>query len=109
MAIFALAYWAVEVKGWARRAARHEESSGPGSSSDRMLAAYMVSELIPGINDLFHVTSNGQAMSPLGGARSYLRSHTRPRLGLLRLFRLLCGSLLYPGLDPLSQEDLIKV
>jgi hypothetical protein len=32
----------------------------------------MVSELIPGINDFFHVNSGGQEMSPLGWARVHI-------------------------------------
>ena len=108
MAIFALAYWAVEVKGWGKADSPTRKIVWPwlvfGSNA---IAAYMVSELIPGINDLFHVNfKRSSHVAARVGARSYLRSHTRPRLGLLRLFRLLCGSLLYPGLDPLSQEDL---
>jgi len=73
MAIFALAYWAVEVKGWGKADSPTRKIVWPwlvfGSNA---IAAYMVSELIPGINDLFHVTSNGQAMSPLGWARVHI-------------------------------------
>jgi predicted acyltransferase len=73
MAIFALAYWAVEVKGWGKADSPTRKIVWPwlvfGSNA---IAAYMVSELIPGINDFFHVNSGGQEMSPLGWARVHI-------------------------------------
>jgi len=73
MAIFALAYWAVEVKGWGKADSPTRKIVWPwlvfGSNA---IAAYMVSELIPGINDFIHINSNGEDMSPLGWARVHI-------------------------------------
>ncbi len=73
MAIFALAYWAVEVKGWGKAESPTRKIVWPwlvfGSNA---IAAYMVSELLPGINDLFHINSNGHDMSPLAWARVHI-------------------------------------
>jgi predicted acyltransferase len=73
MAIFALAYWAVEVKGWGKADGPTQKIVWPwlvfGSNA---IAAYMVSELLPGISDFFHVTSNGHDMSPLGWSRVHI-------------------------------------
>jgi predicted acyltransferase len=73
MAIFALAYWAVEVKGWGKADSPARKIVWPllvfGSNA---IAAYMVSELLPGINELIHINSNGQDMSPLWWARVHI-------------------------------------
>ncbi len=74
--VFALAFWAVEIMGWGK--------SKGGSKVDVLtraavwpwlvfgsnaIAAYMVSELLPGISDMAHFTSDGRDMSPLWWAR----------------------------------------
>jgi predicted acyltransferase len=76
LVVFALAFWAVEIKGWGK--------SKGGSKAEVLtraavwpwlvfgsnaIAAYMVSELLPGISDMARFTSNGQEMSPLWWAR----------------------------------------
>jgi predicted acyltransferase len=76
LTVFALAFWAVEIKGWGK--------SKGGSKFDVLtraavwpwlvfgsnaIAAYMVSELLPGISDFAHFTSDGHDMSPLWWAR----------------------------------------
>ncbi len=65
LVVFTLAFWAVEQKGWGK---------GKGSSrglvwpwlvfGSNAIAAYMFSELLPGILGNIHWTSNGRQMNP---------------------------------------------
>jgi predicted acyltransferase len=73
MAILALAYWLVEIRGWGKAKSTGRQIIWPwlvfGSNA---IAAYMVSEIIPGINDLFTINSNGTDMTPLWWTRVHL-------------------------------------
>ena len=73
MAILALAYWLVEIRGWGKQEGPTRKIIWPwlvfGSNA---IAAYMVSELLPGINDLFTINSNGKDMTPLSWARVHV-------------------------------------
>lgn len=76
LALFWILFWLVEVRGWGR-------GNAPGVSGAikravmwpwvvfglNAIAAYMVSELLPGIVDLFAFTSDGRKMNALGWVR----------------------------------------
>lgn len=65
LALLALMYWIAEERGWSR--------AGVGKAlawpwlvfGSNAIAAYMVSELLPGTLDLFHFRVNGHPMTPL--------------------------------------------
>ncbi len=75
LSVFALAFWAVEIKGWGKETV-------PGKSNaisrgalwpwlvfgSNAIAAYMVSELLPGIAELFPFTEGSQRMDAFGWA-----------------------------------------
>ena len=79
LVVFTIAFWAVELRGWGK---------GKGHSTGEVLtrglvwpwlvfgsnaiAAYMVSELLPGIVILFSFTSNGRRMNALAWIRIHL-------------------------------------
>ena len=79
LAVFALAFWAVEIKGWGK---------GKGHSKGEVfsrglvwpwivfgsnaIAAYMFSELLPGVVDLAPFTSHGYKTNALAWARLHL-------------------------------------
>ncbi len=73
MAILALAYWLVEIRGWGKQEGATRKIVWPwlvfGSNA---IAAYMVSELLPGITDFFHINSNGHDMTPLSWTRVHV-------------------------------------
>jgi predicted acyltransferase len=58
LALLAVVYWAVEVKGWKKGWTWPWLIFGSNA-----IVAYMVSELLPGILDLFHFTENGRKAS----------------------------------------------
>jgi predicted acyltransferase len=73
LAVFALSFWAVEIKGWGK---------GNGFTSwlvwpwlvfgSNAIAAYMISELLGGTVALFPFTSNGQETNALGWVHEHL-------------------------------------
>jgi predicted acyltransferase len=73
---FALVFWMVELKGWGRGKSWTRVFSWPwivfGSNA---IAAYMVSELLPGIVILFSWTENGHRMNALAWNRIHLFGH----------------------------------
>jgi predicted acyltransferase len=73
LVVFAVAFWAVEVKGWGKGNGWTRGVVWPwlvfGSNA---IAAYMVSELLPGIVDLGRFTSDGRKMNALGWVRIYV-------------------------------------
>jgi len=73
LTVFALVYWAVEVKGWGKGKGWTKGVVWPwlvfGSNA---IAAYMVSELLPGIVDLLPFTVNGRNVTALGWARIHV-------------------------------------
>ena len=73
LALFALLYWAVEVKGWGRGQSWTRVFSWPwmvfGSNA---IAAYMVSELLPGLVILCSWTENGHRMNALAWMRIHI-------------------------------------
>jgi predicted acyltransferase len=73
LTVFALAFWAVEIKGWGKEKGWTQGVVWPwlvfGSNA---IAAYMVSELLPGIVELFRFPSDGREMNALGWARIHI-------------------------------------
>jgi len=79
LALFCLLFWLVEMRGWGRA-----NEQGVGGKMKRAvlwpwivfglnaIAAYMVSELLPGISDLFAFSSDGHRMNALGWVRMHL-------------------------------------
>jgi Uncharacterized conserved protein len=79
LALFCVLYWLVEMRGWGRG-----HTSGAGGIVTRAvmwpwmvfglnaIAAYMVSELLPGLLDLFAFQSDGRRMSPLAWLRIHM-------------------------------------
>ena len=77
--VFAVAFWAVELRGWGK-----PKGDNKGNAVTRGLvwpwlvfgsnaiAAYMVSELLPGIVILFSFTSDGRRMNALAWMRIHL-------------------------------------
>jgi predicted acyltransferase len=76
LAVFALAYWLVELKGWGKAKSWTHATVWPwivfGSNA---IAAYMVSELIPGLVILFSWTSGGRRMNALAWMRIHVFGH----------------------------------
>jgi predicted acyltransferase len=79
LALFCILFWLVEMRGWGR--ANEQGISGAIKRAVlwpwivfglNAIAAYMVSELLPGIFDLFAFTSNGHRMNALGWVRIHL-------------------------------------
>jgi len=73
LSVFAPVFWAVEVKGWGKGKGWTKGVVWPwlvfGSNA---IAAYMVSELLPGIVDLLPFTVNGRNVTALGWARIHV-------------------------------------
>ena len=73
LTVFALAFWAVEIKGWGKEKSWTRGLVWPwlvfGSNA---IAAYMVSELLPGIVELVRFPSDGREMNALGWARIHI-------------------------------------
>jgi len=77
--LFWILFWLVEMRGWGR-----SSSTGVGGAIKRAamwpwmvfglnaIAAYMVSELLPGISDLFTFTSHGRKMDALWWVRLHV-------------------------------------
>ena len=72
------------------------------------IAAYMFSELMPGILYNIHVSVGSRQAHRLHrlDLHAHLRAHPRSALGRLRLLRLVHRVLLHPGVDPLPEENL---
>ncbi len=79
LTVFALVFWAVEIKGWGKAKGRGKSeifSRGVvwpwlifGSNA---IAAYMVSELLPGLVELFPFAADGRKMNALMWARIHI-------------------------------------
>jgi predicted acyltransferase len=79
LTVFALAFWAVEIKGWGKDKGQSKSevlTRGVvwpwlvfGSNA---IAAYMVSELLPGILELVRFPSDGRQMNALGWVRIHI-------------------------------------
>jgi predicted acyltransferase len=69
--LFALLYWAVEVRGWGKRGSSKRLAWPWLVFGSNAIAAYMVSELLPGALDLIHFQSHGRPSNPLW----YLHQH----------------------------------
>jgi predicted acyltransferase len=73
LTVLALAFWAVEIKGWGKEKSWTRGLVWPwlvfGSNA---IAAYMVSELLPGIVELVRFPSDGREMNALGWARIHI-------------------------------------
>jgi predicted acyltransferase len=79
LALFFILFWLVEMRGWGR--ANEQGMSGAIKRAVlwpwivfglNAIAAYMVSELLPGIFGLFAFTSDGHRMNALGWVRIHL-------------------------------------
>ncbi|MGA7342415.1 MAG: heparan-alpha-glucosaminide N-acetyltransferase domain-containing protein [Terracidiphilus sp.] len=69
--LFALIYWAVEVRGWGKNGFSKGLAWPWLVFGSNAIAAYMVSELLPGVLDLIHFHTGGRPTSPLW----YLNAH----------------------------------
>ncbi len=73
LAIFALVFWAVEIKGWGKGKGLGRAAVWPwlvfGSNA---IAAYMISELLPGVVDLLPFMANGHKVNAFEWARIYI-------------------------------------
>jgi predicted acyltransferase len=79
LVVFALAFWAVEIKGWGKDKGRSQSEVlfrgvvWPwlvfGSNA---IAAYIVSELLPGLVDLLPFTADGQKTNAFDWAREHI-------------------------------------
>jgi predicted acyltransferase len=73
LTVFALAFWAVEIKGWGKGKGWTSGAVWPwlvfGSNA---IAAYMVSELLPGIVELFPFMSDDRKMNALSWSRVHV-------------------------------------
>ncbi len=79
LALFCVLFWLVEMRGWGR-----SNANGVSGAIKRAvmwpwivfglnaIAAYMVSELLPGLLDLFTFSSGGRRMSALGWVRIHV-------------------------------------
>jgi predicted acyltransferase len=74
--VFALAFWAVEQKGWGKGKGWSRGLVWPwlvfGSNA---IAAYMFSELLPGVLGNIHWTSDGRQMNVVGWVHVHIFSH----------------------------------
>ncbi len=73
LTVFVLAFWAVEIKGWGKEKGWTRAFVWPwlvfGSNA---IAAYMVSELLPGIVELVRLKSSGEDTSAFWWARVHI-------------------------------------
>ena len=104
LVLLTLTFWAVEQKGW--RTGWTWVWLVFGSNA---IAAYMFSELLPGVLHNIYVTSGGRRMN-VDRLRVHprVRAHSRPRVVGVRLFRLLHRCLLHSRLDALPPTDLLQ-
>jgi predicted acyltransferase len=65
LALLTLMFWIAEERGWCRQGAGKALAWPWLVFGSNAIAAYMVSELLPGTLDLIHFTVNGQPMTPL--------------------------------------------
>jgi predicted acyltransferase len=65
LALLTLMFWIAEERGWTRRGAGKALAWPWLVFGSNAIAAYMVSELLPGTLDLFHINVNGHTMTPL--------------------------------------------
>ncbi|WP_446742055.1 acyltransferase family protein [Silvibacterium acidisoli] len=79
--LMAICYYLVDIKQWRGKLAKPWLIFGSNA-----ITAYIVSELLPGFLDLFHIQYNGKAMSPFSWSWTVFYSH----IGSLAF-----GSLLY--------------
>ncbi|MGB6743076.1 MAG: heparan-alpha-glucosaminide N-acetyltransferase domain-containing protein [Terracidiphilus sp.] len=65
LALLTLMFWIAEERGWTRKGAGKALAWPWLIFGSNAIAAYMVSELLPGILDLIHFTAGGRPMTPL--------------------------------------------
>jgi len=70
--LFALFYWVVEVRGWCRQGATKALAWPWLVFGSNAIAAYMISELLPGALNLIHFKVAGSDMTPLHWWERYL-------------------------------------
>jgi predicted acyltransferase len=63
--LFALFYWAIEIRGWCRQGAAKALAWPWLVFGSNAIAAYMISELLPGTLNLIHFKVGGSDMTPL--------------------------------------------
>ena len=79
LAVFTLAYWAVEIKGWGKEDGRGKSNAFARGAlwpwlvfGSNAIVAYMVSELLPGFVDVFPFTEDGLKMDAIAWAHNHL-------------------------------------
>ena len=79
LAVLALAYWAVEIMGWGKARGRGKSQAISRAVlwpwlvfGSNAIAAYMVSELLPGIVELFPFKEDGEKMDALAWVHNLL-------------------------------------
>ena len=79
LAVFALVYWAVELKGWGKEKGKSRSNALASGAlwpwlvfGSNAIAAYMVSELLPGISELLPFSEDGQKMDAFGWLHNHL-------------------------------------
>ena len=70
--VFALVYWAVEVRGWGKKGLGRGLAWPWLVFGSNAIAAYMVSELLPGVLDMIRFSWHGRVSSPLWWLRAVL-------------------------------------
>jgi len=75
LALFALVFWIVELKGWNRKGAGKELAWPWMVFGSNAIVAYMVSELLPGALDLIRFNAGGESWTPLWFWNRWLAAH----------------------------------
>ena len=104
LVLMTLAFWAVEQKGW--RTGWTWIWLVFGSNA---IAAYMFSELLPGVLHNIHFMSGGRRTDVIAFVFDHVFAHIPdPGLGGVRLFGQLHRGLLHSRLDAVPQTDLLQ-
>jgi predicted acyltransferase len=72
LALFALAFWAVEVRGWGKAGGTRALAWPWLVFGSNAITAYMISELLPGTIDMFRFHAHGRLVTPLLYAHAHI-------------------------------------
>jgi predicted acyltransferase len=75
LALFALLYWLMEVRGWGKAGATRALAWPWLAFGSNAIVAYLISELLPGSLDPIHFEDGGHATNPLGYAHDHFFAH----------------------------------
>jgi predicted acyltransferase len=75
LALFALLYWAVEVRGWGKAGPTRALAWPWLVFGSNAILAYMISELLPGTLNLIHFHADGLRLTPLEFAHTHVFVH----------------------------------